>query len=102
MPAKTLVAMCVGIVTACLSGPAWGAPMACSPRAAVLDQLSTRFHEAPVAVGLTNNGALLELLTSPEGETWTIIITMPNGATCLMAAGEDWQQLAAPEPGEPS
>lgn len=100
MPAIKMVAVCVGIVNAAL--PASAAPMACSPRDAVLDQLSARFHEAPVAVGLANNGALLELLASPAGETWTIIITMPNGTSCLVAAGHDWQEIAAPEPGEPS
>jgi hypothetical protein len=66
-------------------------PMACSPRADVLSQLSTKFKESPVAIGLANNGGLLEVLTEKDGATWTIIITMPNGVSCLVAAGEDWQ-----------
>ncbi len=67
------------------------APMACSPRDDVLNQLSTKFKEAPVAIGLANNGGLIEVLTAGKGEPWTIIITMPNGVSCLVAAGEDWQ-----------
>lgn len=67
------------------------APMACSPRDDVLSQLASKFKEAPVAVGLANNGGLLEVLTAGDGTTWTIIITMPNGVSCLVAAGEDWQ-----------
>jgi hypothetical protein len=71
--------------------PAWGAPIACSPRPDVLAQLGTKFQEVPVSAGLANNGGLLELLSTPDGKTWTIIITMPNGVSCLVAAGEDWQ-----------
>lgn len=67
------------------------APMACSPRQDVLGQLADKFKEAPVAVGLANNGGLLEVLTAGDGATWTIIITMPNGVSCLVAAGESWQ-----------
>ena len=70
---------------------AMAAPMACSPRQDVLSQLADKFKEAPVAVGLANNGGLLEVLTAGDGATWTIIITMPNGVSCLVAAGESWQ-----------
>ena len=66
-------------------------PMSCSPRTDVLSQLAQKFKEAPVAVGMANNGGLLEVLTNGTGSTWTIIITMPNGVSCLVAAGEDWQ-----------
>jgi hypothetical protein len=31
------------------------------------------------------------VLTSDDGATWTIIVSMPNGMSCLLAAGEDWQ-----------
>ncbi len=68
-------------------------PMSCSPRTDVLSQLAQKFKEAPVAVGMANNGGLLEVLTNGNGATWTIIITMPNGVSCLVAAGEDWQPM---------
>lgn len=83
------VLLAAAVVT--VSASAMAAPMACSPRDDVLTQLSTKFKEAPVAIGLANNGGLLEVLTAGKGETWTIIITMPNGVSCLVAAGEDWQ-----------
>lgn len=83
-------ALCATAVLA-LPVSAMAAPAACSPREVVLDQLATKFKEEPVAVGLANNGGLLELLTAGDGATWTIIITMPNGVSCLVAAGENWQ-----------
>src|SRR5262245_32705896 len=64
-----------------------GSPL-CAPRADLLKQLSDRYKEAPVAVGLSNTGALIEVLTSEQGSTWTIMISQPNGPSCLVAAGE--------------
>jgi hypothetical protein len=52
-----------------------------------------RFSEAPIAAGLASNGALIEVLTSGNGSTWTIIVSKPNGPSCLVAAGESWQAL---------
>jgi len=42
---------------------------------------------------VAGNGGLIELLTASTGATWTLIITLPNGPTCLLAAGQDWQPL---------
>lgn len=69
---------------------------ACGRRADVLKELADRYREAPVAVGLASNGGLLEVLTSSGGTTWTIIVTTPGGVSCLIAAGENWQQQSVP------
>ncbi len=65
----------------------------CGPRADVLAQLAKTFDEAPIAVGLADSGALVEVLMSDRGATWTIIVSQPNGTSCLVAAGEAWQEL---------
>ncbi|HTO84872.1 MAG TPA: hypothetical protein VMQ73_21805 [Methylomirabilota bacterium] len=75
--------------------PALAGQMACSQRDDVLAQLGSKYKEAPKAAGVANNGGLIEVLTSDEGKTWTIILSMPNGTSCLLAAGEDWQSVAA-------
>jgi hypothetical protein len=68
----------------------------CSPRNDVLSQLSQKYHEAPIAIGLASNGNLVEVLAASDGTTWTIIQTSPAGLSCLVAAGESWQpQLQA-------
>ncbi len=64
---------------------------ACGHRKDVLKELSERYKEAPVALGVASNGGLLEVLSSNGGATWTIIVTSPDGVSCLVAAGEDWQ-----------
>ncbi len=65
----------------------------CETRAAVLDFLSSRYSEAPIAMGVAKDGGLVEILTSGPGSTFTIIVTMPNGLTCMVAAGDGWENL---------
>lgn len=61
----------------------------CGARAAVLDRLSDKYGEQPVSIGVTATGSLLEVLASPEG-SWTIVVTVPNGPTCLVSSGDGW------------
>ncbi len=65
----------------------------CAVRGEALAHLSNKYSEAPVAMGLTNKGAVVEVLTNQNGTTWTIIITMPNGVSCMVAAGECWETI---------
>ena len=66
---------------------------ACTDRTDVLDHLSNKYSEAPVAMGIANNGGVIEILSSKTGNSWTIILTMPNGMTCMIAAGENWELI---------
>lgn len=65
----------------------------CTDRASALAHLSKKYSEAPVAIGLANNGGVVEVLTDSAGATWSIIITMPDGTACMVAAGEHWEPL---------
>lgn len=65
----------------------------CGHREDILQQLSSQYKEAPVAVGLTDSGVLVELLSSDNGATWTILVSQENGTTCLVAAGQHWQNV---------
>ena len=65
----------------------------CTERSEVVNQLSNQYSEAPVAMGIANNGGVVEILSSQSGTSWTIILTMPNGVTCMIAAGENWESL---------
>ena len=33
------------------------------------------------------------MLSTGEGKTWSIIITSPQGMSCLVAAGEGWRMM---------
>jgi len=67
--------------------------LVCAPRAQLLDQLSSKYKEVPLAAGLSSSGSLIEVLTSDNGSTWTIMVSQPNGSSCLVAAGEGWEEL---------
>tara|TARA_R110002074_G_scaffold207297_1_gene375872 strand:+ start:181 stop:549 length:369 start_codon:yes stop_codon:yes gene_type:complete len=74
----------------------------CFERTALLKHLNGKFEEAPVAAGLAANGSMLEVFSSPDGVTWTIVLTQPNGATCVMASGESWIGVKKPKKGKVS
>ena len=82
---------CLAVIATTLAAAQASANIACGERHDVLAKLAEQYKEAPVGIGLASNGGLIELLTSEAGTTWTLIITVPNGATCILAAGEDWQ-----------
>ena len=86
------------IATAFLGSPkavaqAQSQPQQCDQRTKVLGHLAHKYKEAPVAVGVTSSGGLVEILATNGGETWTIILSTPNGTSCLVAAGEGWRSL---------
>ena len=65
----------------------------CSERGKVIGQFSKVYKETPVAGGLTRDGRLIEILSTGDGSTWTIVISKPSGETCVMMAGEGWRPL---------
>ena len=88
----TLIAVAASFFAAT---PASAQSAACSARDEVLKQLSSQFSEAPVAMGIASNGGVVEFLSAPAGQSWTIILTLPNGLSCLIAAGESWESVPA-------
>ncbi len=65
----------------------------CTDRSSALSHLSKTYREQPVAMGLASSGGIVEVLTNDKGSSWSIIVTMPSGVTCLVAAGEGWEAL---------
>jgi hypothetical protein len=63
----------------------------CGDREAVVKRLSTGYGESFTGGGLRNTEAIFEVWASEEAGTWTILMTLPSGQTCVMAAGTDWR-----------
>ena len=63
------------------------------PHQQVVDVLRQRYKEAPAFIGLASGGAVVEVFTSADGETWTIVMTLPNGMSQVLAAGESWEAV---------
>lgn len=71
------------------------AAASCTSRDAMLDRLNNKFVEKLRAIGMISQKGVIEVLVSKTG-SWTIIMTMANGRSCMMAAGKNWEQLAIP------
>ena len=63
------------------------------PRAAVVKALGEGYAEVTVGLGIARNGGVIELFTSQDGATWTLVLTMPNGLSRVIASGESWMRL---------
>ncbi len=87
----------------------WGAtaPQAhaqalCGERTELLERLEQEFSETPQALGLSEDGALIEVMVSPSGG-WTILVTYPKRPSCVVATGKGWESLLVPVPaGQPA
>ena len=67
----------------------------CGPRSVFIEWLWDQYAETPVEQGLTNpNNQLLELFMSKDGGTWTLLLTLPDGQSCIMGVGKDWRAVA--------
>lgn len=77
----------------------------CGPRDVVLPGFAAKFGEAPAMHGVSSQGHVFELLLSDDGASWTLLVTLPNGMSCLAAEGSAWTMApfapSAP-PGNPS
>ena len=65
----------------------------CTDRSSAIKHLSGTYKEQPVAMGLASSGGVIEVLTNEQGTSWSIIVTLPTGVTCLVAAGEGWEAV---------
>ena len=84
----------LGFAAAMLSwtGPA-SAQQACASHDEVTMQLETQFDEMIIGRGLASAGKrMLELFVSEKG-SWTLMISEPNGRSCVLGSGESWHQL---------
>ena len=89
-----LSALLAGVLLAstAMTAAAEGGPP-CGPRKALTKKLEQAYGETRQGVGLTGGQVLFEVWTSENG-TWTLLLTRPDGKSCVMAVGENWQDTA--------
>lgn len=64
----------------------------CSTRDQMVRMLAQTFQEAPTAIGMVDRDAVVEIFVSPDQGTWTILASDPAGNSCIISAGEGWQE----------
>lgn len=99
---KKLFALSLGLGVAIVAaGHAQAQRAACAERAEIVERLETRYGERRINVGLgDNNAGIVEVFASAETGTWTILVTLPSGTSCLVATGQSWEAVAD-GPGKP-
>jgi hypothetical protein len=68
----------------------------CADRASLIERLEKHFGEVRQAMGLDRADAVVEVFASAETGTWTILVTTPNGVSCMMATGDLWESQTGP------
>ena len=87
---KLTMAALLGLTTL---APTFAAAQAssCAPRDIIVGRLADKYGETRKSMGLNQNNGVVEVFASSETGTWTILVTMPTGMSCLMAAGQNWE-----------
>ncbi|CUK09776.1 hypothetical protein Q8W37_08660 [Shimia thalassica] len=87
------------ITAGLLFGMAAAAPPAfagnCGLRNTVIERLQSKYSETLSARGLQGHqtsATMVEVWASEETGTFTVIVTSPQGVSCVVAAGTDWFQ----------
>lgn len=71
--------------------------MLCGARDMVVAELTDRYGEVVLGMGLAQQNRIMEFYVSEETGSWTITVTTAEGITCLMASGQHFAALE-PEP----
>lgn len=75
----------------------------CADRDSVIASLTDQYSEKHLASGLQSSSGLMEIWVSQTDGTWTILLTRPDGRTCIMASGTHWlEREITPVSGEPA
>ncbi len=83
----------VGAVMALPALPAT-AQVICGGHDDLVARLAAVFQEKRLGYGVAGQAALFEVFASPNG-TWTILMTDVKGQSCILAAGEGWEDTLA-------
>jgi len=62
----------------------------CGERANFVTNLADKYDEHPISMALVMGGSLAEIFASSHG-SWTLLITTPEGMTCMYLSGTAWE-----------
>ena len=86
-----IILACVSVLALGLSNPAQAVGM-CGKRGDFIKALNDKYQETGKALGIAGQVNLVEVFASKAG-TWTILVTTPEGKSCIIAAGSSWEDL---------
>ena len=69
----------------------------CAPREVLAGKLFDKYGEERTAGGLQSANRLVEIFSSAATGSFTILITLPSGQSCVVFAGENWLEFEPTE-----
>lgn len=63
----------------------------CGSHAKVTAFLGKKYKEQVAAMGLVSNKGFMQLFVAETG-TWTVLLTTPEGISCIVAAGDSYEK----------
>ena len=88
-------ALVVAALMALISGGAV-AQQLCAPYEKMSQALGDKFQERSIGSGVGSSGIRMELFTSKDGSTWTVVGVQGNGRSCVLMDGVSWEPVARP------
>ncbi|MDB9856798.1 hypothetical protein OAC63_00190 [Amylibacter sp.] len=88
---KRLTSTALVFGMAALAPPAATA-QTCGPRDQLITQLTERYQEVSRGVGLSSATQVVEFWASNKTGTFSVLLTYPNGLTCILATGSNWTE----------
>lgn len=82
------------ILTAALMLPIQSDGLICGKREGIVTQLENKYGETPQVMGFSKGAGVIEVYGNEDTETWTIIVTGPDGISCFMASGEAFEVMS--------
>ncbi|MGX5803334.1 hypothetical protein ACWGS9_19055 [Bradyrhizobium sp. Arg314] len=89
----------VGAMIALPAVPA-RAQVICGGHDYLVARLAEAFEEKRLGYGVAGQAAIFEVFVSASG-TWTILMTDVKDQSCILAAGEGWEDTRATAVGQP-
>jgi hypothetical protein len=90
-----------GIIGVGLIAYAWPVRAAdCTAWPVLKSFLAEQHHEVELGGGFISDQAVMVVLVSPGGDTWTIAALGTDGQACIVSAGKDWFQRSIPSADE--
>lgn len=84
-----------------IAAPA-GASSLCYPRETLTKILKRDYGESREAMGLVADHSVMEIWRSEGTGSWSVVVTNPDGKSCIIATGDAWTPMLEDAEGEPT
>ncbi len=92
MTLRSLARTAIGVVAILAFTGSANATIQCGAHKRMTEVLASKYSEAPKAIGTVNQKRFMEVYVSKAG-SWTILVTSADGNSCIVAAGQDWEDV---------